>query len=289
MIWPEAGLNRNVFMKKSLLFLIIVFITFKKDRLYAQPDTLSITADLKDKGAPLYPIWASFGYDEPNFTYFHDGKKLLSELAALSPVPVYVRTHNLLTSGDGAPALKWGSTNAYTEDAKGDPVYDWKIIDSIFDTYIQRGMKPIAEIGFMPEALSSHPQPYRHHWKPGIPYNTVFTGWSYPPADYKKWGALVYEWVKHAVQRYGEAEVRTWRWEVWNEPNISYWQGTPEEYFKLYDYAVAGVRAALPGAKVGGPASTGPALSAASNENEIGQDHESFDSSFRLLADGVLG
>ena len=69
--------------------------------------------------APMTPMWACFGYDEPNYTYMKDGKKLLSELAALSPVPVYVRAHNLLTTGDGTPALKWGSTNAYTEDANG--------------------------------------------------------------------------------------------------------------------------------------------------------------------------
>ena len=65
---------------------------------------------------PMAPSWAFFGYDEPNYTYMKDGRKLLSELAALAPGPVYVRTHNLLTTGDGTPALKWGSTNAYTED-----------------------------------------------------------------------------------------------------------------------------------------------------------------------------
>jgi hypothetical protein len=67
----------------------------------------------------LPPVWAFFGYDEPNYTYMKDGRKLLSQLAALSPIPVYIRTHNLLTSGDGTASLKWGSTNAYTEDAQG--------------------------------------------------------------------------------------------------------------------------------------------------------------------------
>ncbi len=133
------------------------------------------------------PIWAWFGYDEPNYTYMKDGKKLLSEIAKLSPVPVYVRAHCLLCTGDGTPALKWGSTNAYTEDANGNPIYNWRIIDSIFDTYIQRGMKPLAQIGFMPKALSAHPEPYQHDWKPGEPYSKVFTGWAYPPKDYNKW------------------------------------------------------------------------------------------------------
>lgn len=187
-----------------------------------------------------------------------DGKKLLSEIARFNQVPVHVRAHNMLTSGDGSAALKWGSTNAYTEDDKGNAVYNWSIVDSIFDTYIQNGMKPIAEIGFMPEALSIKPQPYRHYWKPGHPYDEIYTGWAYPPKDYTKWGALVYEWVKHSINRYGEAEVKTWWWEVWNEPNISYWKGTEEEYFMLYDYAADAVKRALPAARIGGPTSTGP-------------------------------
>ncbi|MGY4386626.1 xylan 1,4-beta-xylosidase [Pedobacter sp. UYP24] len=211
----------------------------------------AITVDLNKEIAPMQPVWAWFGYDEPNYTYMKDGKKLLTEIANLSPVPVYVRAHSLLVSGDGIGALKWGSTNAYTEDAAGKPVYDWKIIDSIFDTYFKRGMKPLAQIGFMPEALSTHPKPYRHYWKPGDPYSDIMTGWAYPPKDYNKWRELVYQWVKHCVIRYGQKEVESWYWEVWNEPN-GYWKGTQEEFFKLYDYAADGVKKALPTAKVGG-------------------------------------
>ena len=217
----------------------------------AGSDAAMITIDLaKDKGV-MKPIWAWFGYDEPNYTYMKDGKKLLSEIAALSPVPVYVRAHSLLCTGDGTPALKWGSTNAYTEDANGNPVYSWRIIDSIFDTYIQRGMKPLAQIGFMPEALSIHPEPYHHDWKPGDPYSKIMTGWAYPPKDYDKWRELVYEWVKHSVERYGKKEVESWYWEVWNEPN-GYWKGTEQEFFKLYDYAADGLKKALPTARIGG-------------------------------------
>lgn len=210
-----------------------------------------ITVDLAHEKTPMKPVWSWFGYDEPNYTYMKDGKKLLSEIAALSPTPVYVRTHSLLVTGDGKAALKWGSTNAYTEDANGKPIYNWAIVDSIFDTYVKRGMKPFAQIGFMPEALSTHPEPYRHHWKPGDPYSDILTGWSYPPKDYKKWGDLVYNWVKHCVERYGKKEVESWYWEVWNEPN-GYLHGTQQDYFKIYDYAADGVKRALPTAKVGG-------------------------------------
>jgi xylan 1,4-beta-xylosidase len=222
-------------------------------------NTISIRIDLAKKIGHMDPVWAWLGYDEPNYTYMKDGKKLLSEFAQASPVPVHVRVHNLLTSGDGTPGLKWGSTNAYTEDKDGNPVYNWTIIDRIFDTYIERGMKPLVEIGFMPEALSVKPQPYRHSWGPGQEYNNIFTGWAYPPKDYDKWAELVFQWVKHSVERYGKAEVETWYWELWNEPNIPYWQGTTEEYLKLYDYTADAVKRALPTAVMGGPHVTGPA------------------------------
>ncbi len=222
------------------------------------PDPQKIIIDLARKEDTLKTIWAYFGYDEPNYTYMKDGRKLLGELAALSPVPVYIRCHNLLTTGDGRPSLKWGSTNAYTEDKNGRPIYDWHIVDSIFDTYVHDGMRPLAEIGFMPEALSTHPHPYRPHWRPGVSYDSVFTGWAYPPVDIKKWEELIFQWVRHCVQRYGEPEVDTWLWEIWNEPDIGYWKGTQEEYFMIYDHAVSAVKRALPAARVGGPATTGP-------------------------------
>jgi xylan 1,4-beta-xylosidase len=224
----------------------------------AAQDEVRVSVDAARKEGPYPPVWAFFGYDEPNYTYMKDGQKLLSELAALSPVPVQVRVHNLLTSGDGEAALKWGSTNAYTEDSGGNPHYDWTIVDRIFDTFVERKMKPLVEIGFMPEALSKKPEPYRHHWDPSQPYGSIYTGWAQPPRDYKKWSELVYQWVKHCVVKYGEEEVASWYWEVWNEPDIAYWQGSAEEYQELYDYSADAVKRALPAIRIGGPTSTGP-------------------------------
>ena len=203
-------------------------------------------------------MWAFFGYDEPNYTYTPNGKKLLTELSRLSPVPVFVRTHNLLTTGDGTSSMKWGSTNAYREDTNGRAIYDWTIVDRILDTYVSRGMKPLVEIGFMPEALSTKPQPYRHDWRPGLDYNRIYTGWSYPPTDYDKWRELITKWAAHCVEKFGRREVESWYWEVWNEPDIGYWHGTAEEYQKLYDYAADGLKRALPTARIGGPHVTGP-------------------------------
>jgi xylan 1,4-beta-xylosidase len=209
----------------------------------------------------LPPIWRFFGADEPNYATMKDGRKLLLELGDLKKGEVYFRAHNLLSTGDGTAAFKWGSTNAYREDAGGKPVYDWTIVDNIIDTYRARGIRPYLQIGFMPEALSSAPQgtPYQHVWRPGFDYRLIATGWTYPPKDYAKWGELVYQWTLHNIERYGRAEVESWYFEVWNEPNSTfYWQGTPEEFYKLHDYAIAAIRRALPNARVGGPDVAGP-------------------------------
>src|SRR5437588_594773 len=229
---------------------------------------VGIEVDVSKTSGPLPRIWSYFGYDEPNFTYSANGKKLLKELAESSPVPAYLRTHNLLTSGDGTGSLKWGSTNVYTEDAQGRPSYDWIIVDRIFDAYQAAGTRPLVEIGFMPEALTTGPPPYRHNFP-----KDFATGWSYPPKDYAKWAELVFQFAKHLRERYGDAAVKTWLWEVWNEPDIFYWHGTPEEYFKLYDLSADAVRRAVPGASVGGPDSTGPGNDRAANFLRAFLDH----------------
>ena len=233
--------------------------------LCAQPTPVSIQVHADRSGGSFSSAWNFFGYDEPNYTYAPNGRKLLREIAGLNASPAYIRVHNLLTSGDGSRSLKWGSTNAYTEDASGKPAYDWKIVDRIFDTFHEVGLKPLVEIGFMPEALSTHPQPYRHNFPDG----SIFTGWTYPPKDYDKWRELVFQFAKHLRERYGDAEVKTWLWEVWNEPDIDYWKGTHEEYFKLYDYSADGVLRAIPSAKIGGPDATGISERSAQFLNEF--------------------
>lgn len=218
---------------------------------------VSMRVDASASRGPLKPIWRFFGADEPNYAYMTHGEKLVADQGRLQPNRVFYRAHNLLTSGDGTPALKWGSTNAYTEDVHGNPVYDWTIVDRIFETYLRHGVKPYVQIGFMPKALSIEPEPYQHSWTPEAKYDEIYTGWAYPPKDYRKWGDLAYEWARHSVEKYGRAEVEQWYWQTWNEANIGYWRGTAEEFRKLHDYAIDGVRRALPTAKVGGPDTAG--------------------------------
>ncbi|HEY1054794.1 MAG TPA: beta-xylosidase [Emticicia sp.] len=252
-------------MKKNILTGFLVLFSFIGFAQSTSSEKTLIQVDFNKKIGDMTTMWAWFGADEPNYAYMKDGKKLLSELSAMSPVPVYFRAHNLLTSGHDTLTLKWGSTNVYTEDANGNPIYDWTIVDKIFDTYLERGIKPLAQFSFMPQALSPKPMPYEHYWKPGMPYNDIYTGWAYPPKDYKKWAELVYQWVKHSVARYGKKEVESWYWELWNEPNIGYWKGTVDEYCKLYDYTADAAKRALPTIRMGGPETTGPSWNKAAD------------------------
>jgi xylan 1,4-beta-xylosidase len=217
---------------------------------------IRVDVDLAKSLGNFAPIYSWFGYDESGYTTTKNGQALLAQLHDLSPVPVYVRAHFLLATGDGKPDLKWSSSNVYTEDANGNPIYSWTILDQIFDAYAAAHVRPMVELGFMPKALSTHPDPYHIGWplKPGEE-----EGWSFPPKDYKRWQELNRQVAAHMVERYGKETVATWYWEVWNEPDGRYyWKGTEDEYNKLYDYAVAGVRQAIPNARVGGPATTGP-------------------------------
>ncbi len=216
---------------------------------------VAVRVDAAKPVAPLPPVWRFFGADEPNYATLPEGERLLMELGSLRPGLVYFRAHNLMTTGDGTPDFKWGSTNIYTE-KDGKPVYDFTIVDRIIDSYLARGIHPYLELGFMPEAITAAPAdvPYRRPWKPGVSYKGITAGWSYPPRDYMKWAELIYQWTRHNVERYGRAETERWFFEVWNEPNLDfYWQGTPEDFYRLHDYAIDAVRRALPTARVGGP------------------------------------
>ncbi|WP_456313429.1 GH39 family glycosyl hydrolase [Pseudomonas shirazensis] len=150
----------------------------------------------------------------------------------------YIRMHGLL-SDDMA---------VYREDSKGNPEYNYQYIDILFDFLISIKMKPFVELGFMPNALASGKETI-FWWKGNVT----------PPKDYKKWEDLIRNLTQHFKERYGDEEVKTWYFEVWNEPNLTpgFWTGTQAEYFKLYEYAARGIKAVNPLYKVGGPATAG--------------------------------
>ena len=215
-----------------------------------------------DAGAALGPvrrIWTSFGYDEINWTSMPTGKRHLKTIRAFAEQPYFVRSHYIFNSGIGWSLPHWGAGNVYHEDAAGQPFYDFSIADQVYDAVVHAGHRPLVELAFTPRALvpdgaeKTFPfEPSPTQWSP---YEAGL--WAMPPKDYAKWGGLVRALVEHCVVRYGAAHVRGWLWELWNEPDIAYWRGTPEQFYALYDITAAAVKAALPDAAVGGPTTTG--------------------------------
>lgn len=214
-----------------------------------------VTVDASRVSGPLERVWASFGYDEISWTATPRGRANMAAVREMFGGSAVVRAHNLLTSGNGRGLPHWSSGNIYHEH-DGQPVYDWSQADPVFDVWAENGMIPLVELGFCPVQLAG-PLPRAFHWSPSLYGEYESWGWSSPPRDEARWAGLIEAVVDHFARRYGQAAVAKWYWELWNEPDISYWQGTVEEYCRLYDVTASAVRRALPGALVGGPATTG--------------------------------
>ncbi|MGD7045018.1 GH39 family glycosyl hydrolase [Jeotgalibacillus proteolyticus] len=155
----------------------------------------------------------------------------------------YIRGHGLLSDDIGI----------YREmviDGKSEPFYNFTYIDRIFDSFLEMGIRPFIEFGFMPDLLASGDQTV-FYWKGNVT----------PPKDYEKWENLIYAVVSHFTERYGIDEVLTWPFEVWNEPNLTnFWENADkDEYFKLYESTALAVKKVHPDLQVGGPAICGGA------------------------------
>jgi xylan 1,4-beta-xylosidase len=159
----------------------------------------------------------------------------------------YIRMHGLLQDELGV----------YSENSKGEPQYNWQYIDDVYDYLLSIGMKPFVELGFMPNKLASGNG--KIFW-----WNANVT----PPNNYAKWDALITALVNHWTERYGENEVKTWRFEIWNEPNYpGFWHPpagtTPRDaYFELYEHTARAVKSVSTNYAVGGPAGAGPVWTA---------------------------
>lgn len=245
---------KTLLRHSCLRFLLLPYLLVCSRAFAQEENFVTIVVDATAKRAPLKPVWGYFGYDEANYTTTPEGKELLKTLGSMQSAKVHTRTHFLFNSGDGTPSLKWGSTNLYSENAAGQPIYDFTIIDQIVTTTIEAGALPLFELGFMPKALSMHPEPYENSGT-----FVLDSGAFYPPADYKEWAGLVTTWAEHARERFEAGDSQTnWLWELWNEPDIGYFKGTVEDYGTLYDHTEAALHSVLPNAPLGGPAVASP-------------------------------
>lgn len=196
----------------------------------------TITIDGAAVAKPFPHIWE---------TTFGSGRAVLSmresyrrDLRAVRDVTAmrYVRFH----------AIFHDEIGVYDEDQSGKPVYNFSYVDQIYDGLLENGIRPFVEISFMPRKLALNLQPHPF-WYKQLPS---------PPKDPAKWAALIDAFTRHLEERYGKGEVQQWYFEVWNEPNIDFWNGSPQQatYFQLYDETAKTIKGVDPALRVGGPA-----------------------------------
>jgi xylan 1,4-beta-xylosidase len=149
----------------------------------------------------------------------------------------HIRGHGLLSDNTGVhQPYEYGGERRVR--------HSFTYVDQVIDAYLELGIRPFVELGFMPSGLASGDQ-------------TVFwwQGNVTPPRDWREWADLVTATVRHLVDRYGLDEVRTWPIEVWNEPNLpGFWAGADQDaYHRLYAVTAAAVKDVDAGLQVGGP------------------------------------
>jgi xylan 1,4-beta-xylosidase len=195
-----------------------------------------VTVNAHAAGTPFPHYWEEmFGSGRANLSLRASYRADLRQVKKITDFR-YVRFHGIFDDENGV----------YSEDAEGNPVYNWSYIDQIYDGLLAEGVRPFVEISFMPKALAAHLD-YQAFW-----YKPIVS----PPGDYAKWDALMTAFARHLVERYGIDEVSKWYFEVWNEPNLDFWMGSPKQstYFELYDHTARALKAVSPRIRVGGPA-----------------------------------
>jgi len=199
----------------------------------AGSETVTINASAAAK--PFAHIWEQmFGSGRANLSLREDYRNDLKAVKAITGFQ-YVRFHAILDDENGV-----------YQEVNGNPIYNFSYVDQIYDGLLANGVKPFVEISFMPRELAANLKPHPFWYKP-LPS---------PPKDFQKWNALIETFTKHLLDRYGRREVEQWYFEVWNEPNIDFWDGVPkqETYFGLYDATASTIKKADPKLRVGGPA-----------------------------------
>jgi xylan 1,4-beta-xylosidase len=200
-------------------------------------DTERLQIDATAKGTPLPHFWEQmFGSGRAVLALRDDYRKDLDAVKSATGFG-YIRFHGIFDRDMGVAS----------RDAQGKLQFNFSYVDQVYDGLLERGVKPFVELGFMPPEMSADPASHHDFWyHPNV----------MPPKDWAEWDALVTAFTRHVIERYGIEEVSSWYFEVWNEPNLSFWGGKPEQstYYDLYDRTARLLKAVNPRLRVGGPA-----------------------------------
>ncbi len=221
------------FRNPRWLLLLVLFAL----PLLAQAPVETITIDADAPAHPFPHYWEQmFGSGRASLSLRESYRRDLRWVHTITGFR-YVRFHAILDDDVGV----------YSEDKQGHPIYNFSYVDQIYDGLLANDVKPFVELSFMPSQLAARQDLQSFWYRPNVS----------PPKDYAKWDELITQFMKHLVERYGIEEVATWYFEVWNEPNLDFWAGTPRQqsYFELYDHTTKAIKAVSPRLQVGGPAS----------------------------------
>jgi xylan 1,4-beta-xylosidase len=216
-------------------FILLIGLMIAASALAQSPAEIEVDANAA--GHPFPHFWEeTFGSGRAILALRDNYRRDLKEVHDQAGMR-YVRFHAILHDEVGV----------YDEDDAGRPIYNFTYVDQIYDGLLDRGVRPFVEISFMPYKLASNPKAIHPFW-----YRQNVS----PPKDYAKWDALMRAFAQHLIDRYGIDEVAQWYFEVWNEPNIDFWAGSPKQstYFELYDHTAHALKAVNPRLRVGGPA-----------------------------------
>jgi xylan 1,4-beta-xylosidase len=197
-------------------------------------ETISIDASVR--ATPLPHFWEHFfGSGRAVLSLRESYRQDLREVKKITDLQ-YIRFH----------AIFHDEVGVYDEDAQGNPVLNFSYVDQIYDGLLANGVRPFVELSFMPKKLASNKDALHAFW-----YKQNVS----PPKDYSKWDEMITQFAKHLIERYGIDEVAQWYFEVWNEPNIDFWAGQPQQttYFELYDHTARDLKAVNQRLRVGGP------------------------------------
>ena len=224
--------------------LAVILLTLATTSLVAQPRE-TITVDASAPAEPFPHFWEHmFGSGRAVLSLRESYREDLRAVRAVTAVR-YVRFHAVLHDEMGV----------YGVNGHGAPVYNFSYIDQVYDGLLANGVRPFVEISFMPAKLAARDVRQSFWYRPIVS----------PPADYKRWDALIMALARHLIERYGIDEVSQWYFEVWNEPNLDFWAGEPKQatYFTLYDHTARSLKAVDARLRVGGPATAQAAWVAA--------------------------
>jgi len=225
--------HRSHFRKPVIAGLLILILSLPA---YAQSYAQAIVIDANAKATPFPHFWEQmFGSGRAILSLRENYRKDLREVKKATDFR-YVRFH----------AIFHDEVGVYNLDQQGQAVYNFSYVDQIYDGLLADGVRPFVELSFMPNALAAHNMPHAFWYKPNIS----------PPKDWDQWDALITQFAKHLIERYGIDEVTQWYFEVWNEPNLDFWGGDPKQptYWELYDHTAKALKAVDARLRVGGPA-----------------------------------